>query len=227
MQCKQADSLIDAYMDDELVGELKNALNHHVESCADCRARIDQERALRARLEALPIEDPADGFFEDALSAAKAAQPDENASARPYSPKPHRQWAIRSGGALAAGFTLWFAAGYLLNAPVITPSPAPVEVAISMSQPTPVNLVFTSTGDLMGARVSLQLPAGIALAGYDGRRELTWTTDLKDGKNVLQLPLIAHAVPAEEIVARLEHGDETKTFRLKVRVKPTTQGTVL
>ena len=138
-----------------------------------------------------------------------------------------RHWAIRSGGALAAGFTLWFAAGYLLNAPVITPSPALVEVAISMSQPTPVNLVFTSTGDLMGARVSLQLPAGIALAGYDGRRELTWTTDLKDGKNVLQLPLVAHAVPTDEIIARLEHGDETKTFRLKVRVKPTTQGTVL
>ena len=224
MQCKQADSLIDAYMDGEMVEELRNALCHHAESCADCRARIDEERVLRTRLAALPVEGPADGFFTQALRAAQAAQPDQLADA---SAKPHRHWAIRSGGALAAGFTLWFAAGYLLHAPVITSSPALPEVAISMSQPTPVNLVFSSTGDLTGARVSLQLPAGIELAGYDGRRELTWTTDLKDGKNVLQLPLIAHAVPAEEIVARLEHGDETKTFRLKVRVKPITQGTVL
>ena len=226
MQCKQADSLIDAYMDGDLVGELKSALDRHAEACIDCRARISQERALRARLEALPIEGPDDGFFERALSAAKVAQPDEATGAK-TSARPSRHWAIRSGGALAAGFTLWFAAGYLLNAPAIAPNPALPEVAISMSQPTPVNLVFTSTGDLMGARVSLQLPAGIELAGYDGRRELTWTTDLKDGKNVLRLPLVAHAVPAEEIVARLEYGDETKTFRLKVRVKPITQGTVL
>jgi hypothetical protein len=224
MQCKQADSLIDDYMDGDVIGELRSALDHHAESCVDCRARIGQERALRARLEALPIEGPADGFFDDALRAAKVAQPDQRTSANA---KPHRHWAIRSSGALAAGFTLWFAAGQLLNTPVITPGPALPEVTISMSQPTRVNLVFTSTGDLLGARVSLQLPAGVELAGYDGRRELTWTTDLKDGKNVLQLPLVAHAVPAEEIVARLEHGDETKTFRLKVRVKPTTQGTVL
>jgi anti-sigma factor RsiW len=224
MQCKQADSLIDAYMDGEMVGERSSALRLHAESCDDCRARIGEERVLRARLAALPIEDPADGFFVQALRAAKVAQPDELTDTRA---KPRRQWAIRSGGALAAGFTLWFAAGYLLHAPVITSSPALPEVVISMSQPTSVNLVFTSTGDLTGARVSLQLPTGIELAGYDGRRELTWTTDLKDGKNVLRLPLIAHAVPAEEIVARLEHGDETKTFRLKVRVKPTTQGTVL
>ena len=224
MQCKQTDSLIDAYMDGEVIGELKSALDRHAESCADCRARIGQERALRARLESLPIEGPADGFFEDALRAAQVAQPDEPTS---VTAKPHRRWAIRSSGALAAGFTLWFAAGYLHNAPAITQSPALPEVAISMSQPTPVNLVFTSTGDLMGARVSLQLPAGVALAGYDGRRELTWTTDLKDGKNVLRLPLVANAAPDEEIVARLEHGDETKTFRLKVRVKPKSQGTVL
>ncbi len=157
MQCKQADSLIDAYMDGEMVGELRNALRHHAESCADCRARIGEERVLRARLAALPIEGPADGFFEQALNAAKVAQPDELTGA---SAKPRRRWAIRSGGALAAGFTLWFAAGYLLHAPVITSSPALPEVAISMSQTTPVNLVFTSTGDLRGARVSLKLPAG-------------------------------------------------------------------
>ena len=82
MQCKQADSLIDAYMDGEMAGELKSALRHHAESCADCRARIGEERVLRARLAALPIEGPADGFFEQALRAAKVAQPDELTGAR-------------------------------------------------------------------------------------------------------------------------------------------------
>lgn len=223
MHCNQADNLIDAYMDGELIGELKDALDHHAAGCADCRARIDRERGLRDALAALPVEGPGTDFFERALTAARQDQD----QAQDASTVIRRRWTARFGGALAAGFVVWFAAGLLLKAPVFTPEPALPDVAISMGQPTPVNLVFTSAGDLEGARVSLQLPAGVELAGYDGRRQLTWTTDLKDGNNVLTLPLVAHDAPDGALVARLEHGDETKTFRLKVRITPTTQGTVL
>lgn len=225
MHCRQADNLIDPYMDGELVGELKNALDRHAASCVECRVRIDEERDLRRALAALPVAAPSDGFFERALSTAR----EDTRPTRDAAPgqSARRRWPLQAGGALAAGFVLWFAAGVVIDAPAFAPEPALPEIVISLEQPTPVNLVFSSVGDLRAARVSLQLPAGVELAGYDGRRQLIWTTDLKDGKNVLTLPLVAHTVPTEEIVARLEHGEETKTFRMKVTITPTTRGTLL
>jgi hypothetical protein len=66
--------------------------------------------------------------------------------------------------------------------------------------------------------LSLALPHNVELVGYGGRRELSWQTDLREGGNLMQLPLIAHGATKEDLVARLTHGDSAKTFRLKIEV---------
>ena len=58
MHCNQADNVIDAYMDGELVEELNDAFERHAATCADCRTRIDAERALRGALASLPLDSP-------------------------------------------------------------------------------------------------------------------------------------------------------------------------
>ena len=54
--------------------------------------------------------------------------------------------------------------------------------------------------------------------GYAGQRELTWQTDLREGQNLLQLPLIVHGAVKDDLLARLSHGASTKTFRVKFEI---------
>ena len=83
---------------------------------------------------------------------------------------------------------------------------------------TPVKLAFSSETALEDARLTLSLPVGVELMGYDGRTDLSWNTDLEAGTNVLRLPLVGRMAASDVLVARLEHPSGAKTFRLPVTV---------
>ena len=60
------------------------------------------------------------------------------------------------------------------------------------------------------------------LEGYPGRKQLSWQTSLKKGPNVLALPIRAIEHGEGELMARLNYGEKTKTFR--VLLKTTADG---
>ena len=62
------------------------------------------------------------------------------------------------------------------------------------------------------------LPPGLELEGFEGREEIRWSTSLKRGKNVLPLKVIAHDARGGELLARLDHQDRHKTFKVRVTV---------
>jgi hypothetical protein len=78
--------------------------------------------------------------------------------------------------------------------------------------------MFNSAKPLKGATLSLALPANVELVGYGDQRELSWQTDLREGANLLELPLIARGATKGELVAHLSHGGSGKTFRLKIEI---------
>jgi hypothetical protein len=119
--------------------------------------------------------------------------------------------------ALAASLVLGVAAGVFLSlreAPVQT-------VALAVEQPENVRMIFNSAKALQAATLSLTLPENIEIVGYGSRRELSWQTDLREGQNLLQLPLIAHGAVRDDLLARLSHGASTKTFRVKFEIAKT------
>ena len=62
-------------------------------------------------------------------------------------------------------------------------------ISLIVNEVTPVKLAFSSETALSDARLSLELPVGVELLGHDGQSDLSWTTDLEPGRNVLRLPL--------------------------------------
>ena len=66
--------------------------------------------------------------------------------------------------------------------------------------------------------LTVSLPDGIELAGFPGQREITWETSLREGRNLLPLTLVALTPTGGELLARLEHDDRDRTFRLHVTV---------
>jgi len=71
---------------------------------------------------------------------------------------------------------------------------------------------------LQKATLTVSLPIGVELAGFPGQREISWETSLNEGRNLLPLKLIALTPAGGELLARLEHEDRDRVFRLQLDV---------
>src|SRR5712692_3814333 len=130
----------------------------------------------------------------------------------------HPRWRPVLGMAVAATLVLGVALGVFLAT-----RPQVQTVALTIDRPETVRLMFNSAKPLKAATLSLALPENVELVGYDGRRELSWQTDLREGGNLMQLPLVVrgatkNGATKKELVASLSHGGSSKTFRLKIEV---------
>lgn len=173
----------------------------------------NQDPALQALLKDYPAAKAPDGFYEQALARAT-----HEGSRR----QRHRWIMTGFGSAVAAGIALWFVAGFFFAAPETSLPEATIPgVTMTLEEPRTVNLVFASAKALDSAMLTVTLPDGIELAGFPGQREITWQTSLNEGKNLLPLELIAVSPLGGEVLARLEHEDRDRTFRLRIDVNRT------
>ena len=123
------------------------------------------------------------------------------------------------GAAIAATVAVWLIGGLLLSSPRVPDATAAIPgITIALETPRTVNLVFASETALDAATLTVTLPDGIELNGFPGQREITWETSLNEGKNLLPLTLVALTPAGGELLARLEHEDRDRTFRLRVDI---------
>jgi len=204
MECRDFAAQLDDWLDGRLDAFRERRIREHLNRCADCRQRHQHALAVQTVLRELPSPAPHPSFVDQALSRAVRATATRTQSKRRFV----------LGMALAASLVLGVALGVFLAM-----RPAPVQtVSLTLERPETVRLVFDSARPLRAATLSLALPENIELVGYDGRRELAWKTDLREGRNLLQLPLIARGAVNRELVARVSHSGSSKTFRLKIGV---------
>jgi hypothetical protein len=208
--------MFDDYLDGEIPTEASWDLKRHVADCAACQSELEARRTIRQSLSELPVQGPSEGFFDRVFDGLDEQAAQETNRRRSDQPTP---WLKGRRLAIAAAFAVVCATAFVVQQPFPgAPSTEIPEVTIAMHEVTSVNLVFSADDALQDARLSLQLPEGVELAGYSGRSALSWKTNLEPGKNVLRLPLVGHLASADEVVATLEHAKGTKTFRLKVKV---------
>lgn len=169
-----------------------------------------QDREVRKLLQDYPAPTPDEGFYERALVRAT----------HEGSKRQRNRWMMTGfGAAVAATIAAWVIGGVLLNEPQLPEADAPIPgVTIALAEPRTVNLVFASATALDSATLTVTLPDGIELDGFPGQREITWETSLSAGKNLLPLTLLAVTPTGGELLARLEHEDRDRTFRLRVDV---------
>lgn len=169
-----------------------------------------QDQALQSLLQDCPAPEPAEGFYEQALARAT----------HEGSRRQRNRWLMTGfGSAIAAGIALWFVGGFFFATPETSLPDATIPgITMTLAEPRTVNLVFASATALDAAVLTVSLPDGVELAGFPGQREISWQTSLNEGKNLLPLELIAVSPMGGEILARLEHDDRNRTFRLKIDV---------
>jgi ketosteroid isomerase-like protein len=114
---------------------------------------------------------------------------------------------------------------WLVLAPVGTGLPGPAAdnpaptVALAPGRTESVRLAFDAPKRLEGARLTMRLPENFELAGHPERRELTWTTELEAGRNLLELPVRALADGEGELIAEIAHGDTVKRLSIRLRAE--------
>ena len=172
--------------------------------------RVMEERELLELLQDYPVPEAEAGFYDRAVVRAV-----HNGSRRQ-----RNRWILAGfGSAIAAGLAIWVITAMLMTTPQLPDAePTIPGVTIAMEQEHTVRLVFSSAEALESATLTVSLPDGIELAGFPGQREITWETSLQEGRNLLPLTLIALTPAGGELLARLEHKDRNRTFRLRVDV---------
>ena len=169
-----------------------------------------QDQEILELLKDYPMPAADAGFYDQALVRAT----------HEGSRRQRNRWMMTGfGAAIAATIAAWVIGGMLLNDPHLPHADAPIPgVTMALAEPRTVNLVFASATALESATLTVSLPDGIELDGFPGQREITWETSLNEGKNLLPLTLIALTPVGGELLARLEHDDRNRTFRLRVDV---------
>jgi hypothetical protein len=132
-------------------------------------------------------------------------------SARPRSP---RLIALTFVGAFAASVATVIYTGLLVKAPRTEISAALPNVRMAVHEVRTVNLVFMANAPIADASLTINLPAGFDLIGYEGQRQVHWNTRLESGNNILPITLMARVPSTGQIVARLRHGEQEKVFRV-------------
>ena len=210
---------------DGLSVEQQAEFDAHRESCEICRASYEAEIALLAGLQKMPVPEPSAGFADRVLAAAIAQNGARNAGHH------HRHgFLLGFGSAAVAALALWVVVGVFPgantpvgtvadetlaanSAPAANDAPKPV-LSIALNQQKDIKLAFYSGEPLTGAKITIRLPENVALVGYPGRRQLSWTTSLKKGDNVLRLPVVATQIARGELIADIEYGGQVKTLSL-------------
>lgn len=211
MTCNSTNDNLDDFIDGTLDAAEVAAINEHVVGCSKCQRVIGDARKLQDLLQEygdtdVPNTDAA--FFDQAL--LRAARTGTRVHRK-------RSWLGGFGSAIAAGFALWVVAAMFFNTPEVSDATLP-SVTMALEEPRTVNFVFSSATDLVDATLTILLPDGIEITGFEGRREISWETSLTAGRNVLPLKLIATSPHGGEIFATLQHDDDDRSFRLQVIV---------
>ncbi len=211
MTCKTINDNLDDFMDGALDSAATTVVSEHLTHCGDCQRIVSDARELQDLLKAYGDTDvptATTAFFDQALLTAgrNGARVQQRHS-----------WRKGFGSAVAAGLALWIVGGLFFKTPEVPDATIPV-VTMTLEEPRTINLVFSSAVDLIDATLTVILPDGIELAGFEGQREIRWETSLTAGRNVLQLKLIATSPLGGEILATLQHDDDDRSFRLRVTV---------
>ena len=207
MECQDFAEQLDDLLDGGLDALQRKAIQEHLESCADCRRQHEHAVAVLQAVRKLSPPALHPGFIDQALSRATRI-----AEARP-------RWRPKLGMALAASLVLGVALGVFFAT-----QPTVQTVALTIDRPETVRLMFNSAKPLKAATLSLALPENVELVGYGNRRELSWQTDLREGGNLMQLPLVVRGATKDDLVARLSHDGSSKTFRLRIEVDDAGRG---
>jgi len=199
MNCETTQRAIESCPYGSETFSLSPAYQVHLNSCAQCQ-EFAKDKALRNILLHVSRTTVPEHWEANILTAARAK----------YKP-PQRviwQYSVAASIVLMLAFTVFFA--------MRTPAPEISQVQLVVDEVKSIKFMLTSNSALTGANINIALSDNVALAGFDGARKLSWKADIKQGNNLLALPVHLLQPVDGKIKLQLEHQGSTKTYVINV-----------
>lgn len=221
MSCNECKNNLRSWARNDISATQASRIEQHIAVCKGCAIAAYNERAIFDSLhdsQAVPA--PSPGFEERVLGAATGK--DEVARKRSHG---HGWSTPVAGGAVAAALVIGIALGFGWKS---APGPDSELAHVGAEQlagdntlvaepvARNVRLAFSSREALEGVTLTVELPPHVEVASYPGHQKLSWKVDLDRGENVVNLPLNILFPGEGELVARLDDGQRTKTFRTRL-----------
>ncbi len=209
MNCHDCGGNLDLYIDHELDGSLMMRFEEHANQCSRCSKMVTQEQNVRRALRSIPVPMPKSEFFDQALSRTATMTQKHD----------RQRWLLTGfGSAVAAGLVGWMILGQPANDPATVDQVPIAGLTVTIGTPKTIRFSITSAVELTDANLVVILPAGIEVVGFDLQSEIEWTTTIKKGPNILELPIVVLSGTGGTIFARVEHENRTKSFEFTISV---------
>jgi anti-sigma factor RsiW len=204
MNCTDIHSQLDDYLDKTLDLSDAQAFDAHLQSCSECQQLLKESNSLILALQNLPVDEADAGFEERVLKKVHRQFPNQG----------NKRFFTGFATAMAASLALWFASTVYIPEMPDTQSPT---IQLAVNDAYTVNLKFEAPANLSDVTLSITLPEHVEITGYPGRKAIIWKTTLDKGSNVLALPVMAINNGQGELIAHLQYGDKSKSFRVVLK----------
>jgi len=220
MKCNYAKLFIHDYVDGYLADEQQSIIESHILECAECKSEVRAFKQQKLALSELPTPE----LTFDTLMFAENVT---NIAEKKYSPEKNGVGSTVSLS-IAASLLLSVIVGLLFIGE--KPNATPVEfhpnneIFTINEQKKNFNLVFNSPKALNNVTFTVILPDDTELAGHPGEKQVIWTAQLIQGRNILTLPVISSNQNENElIITKINYADNSKVFEIELNAKRSKQ----
>ncbi len=208
MNCEKIQSLLNDYIDDTLPVLHAEVVNH-CHTCDDCARQLESLRLQKETLKSLPVPPASDGFEKrvvaTAIQDARAAQ---NFHAR------HGRFYKFATAAMISALVLWLG---LFND---TKTEKDDLYLVSVGDEVRIiKVAIDSEHTLDAVNMRVELSDNLELEGFGNKKQIHWTTHLREGVNVISLPIVGIAQGRGDITTRIQLNGKEKVMHIKTEYK--------
>lgn len=209
MKCEKTQSLLNDYIDETLSVLHAEVVNNHCHTCADCARQLESLRLQKEALKSLPVPPASDGFekrvFATAAQDTRAAQNIHNNQGSFYK---------FATAAMISALVLWLG---LFND--TKTGNDDLELVIVGEEIRIIKVAIDSEHALDAVNMRVELSDNLELKGFGNKKQIHWTTHLRQGVNVISLPIVGIAQGEGDITTRIQLNGKEKVMRIKTEYK--------
>ena len=209
MNCEKTQSLLNDYIDDTLSDIDFEVVHKHCHTCDCCARRLEVLRLQKESLRGLPVPPASNGFEKrvvaTAIQNARAAQNLHNKQGSFYK---------FATAAMISALVLWLG---LFN-DTKTGKDDLYLVSVGDEVRT-IKVAIDSEQALEAVNMRVELSDNLELKGFGNKKEIHWTTHLREGVNVISLPIVGIAQGEGDITTRIRLNGKEKVMRIKTEYK--------
>ncbi|MFV9615846.1 MAG: anti-sigma factor family protein [Gammaproteobacteria bacterium] len=209
MNCEKIQNLLNDYIDETLSVLHAEMVINHCHTCERCARQLEGLRIQKASLISLPVPPASDGFEKRVVATAI-----QDAQAKQNMHNKQGSFYKFATAAMISALVLWLG---LFN-DTKTGKDDLYLVSVGDEVRT-IKVAIDSEQALDAVNMRVELSDNLELKGFGNKKQISWTTHLREGVNLISLPIVGLAQGEGDITTRIQLNGKEKVMHIKTEYK--------